>query len=282
MEDVLRQQLLKLSENKKGWGSIIRSRQNKYLLDALDSEYPHLTSLPEKMYWLKNNLTEYPKCPTCGKSIIRFDSNHYPKHCSPTCTQLDKAVRDKYAASCMERYGVSNSGKSQELRKKQKETLMSRYGVDNIFKDKDYIKKCNLDKLGVTNCAKLSQTIEKRKTTLQDRYGVNSGFELAPKINKSKGELELFEYIKLHYSSAISGDRNVIAPLELDIFIPEINVGIEYDGDYWHSLPDMIERDQRKDAICKDKGIRLIRIKESDWLNNLNMKNKLLEEIENI
>lgn len=282
MEDMLRQQLLKLSENKKGWGSIIRSRQNKALLDALDSEYPHLASLPEKMYWLKNNLTDYFKCPTCGKSIIRFDINHYPKHCSPRCTQLDKAVRDKYAASCMERYGAPSSGESQELRKKQKETLMNRYGVDNIFKDKDYIKKCNLDKFGVTNCAKLSQTIEKRKITLWDRYGVTSGFAVAPKIKKSKGELELFEYIKLHYSAAISGDRSVIAPLELDIFIPEINVGIEYDGDYWHSLPDMIERDQRKDAICKDKGIRLIRVKESDWLNNLDMKNKLLEEIENI
>ena len=66
--------------------------------------------------------------------------------------------------------------------------------------------------------------------------------------------------------------------MELDIFIPSLNLGIEYDGDYWHSLPDMIERDKKKDLACKEKGIKLIRIKEYNWVkDNENTKQKLKE-----
>ena len=202
------------------------------MLEELQADYPKLSKVNEMLYWLDNGLTDYPKCPVCGKDITVFASRHYPNHCCCRCTQLDKVVRDKNKKTCLERYGVDNGGKSKELREKQKQTMLSRYGVDNIFKDKDYIKSCNIKKFGVSNCAKLPETIEKRKQTLEKRYGVNCGFKLAKETNKSKGELELFEYIQSLYPSAVSGDRLTIHPLELDIFIPELKVGIEYDGDY--------------------------------------------------
>lgn len=47
--------------------------------------------------------------------------------------------------------------------------------------------------------------------------------------------------------------------LTLDIFLPQFNVGIEYDGEYWHKNAD---RDIRKNEVCSQKGIRLIRILE--------------------
>lgn len=40
----------------------------------------------------------------------------------------------------------------------------------------------------------------------------------------------------------------------------------------------MVKRDQMKDDICKEKGIQLIRIKESDWKNRKHEVEKLLEE----
>ena len=46
---------------------------------------------------------------------------------------------------------------------------------------------------------------------------------------------------------------------ELDIFLPELSIAIEYDGYAWHQN---IEKDMRKSKLCKQKGIQLIRIRE--------------------
>ena len=45
---------------------------------------------------------------------------------------------------------------------------------------------------------------------------------------------------------------------ELDIFIPELRAGIEYDGFYWHK--DKITQDTKKYEKAKGHGIFLIRV----------------------
>lgn len=50
--------------------------------------------------------------------------------------------------------------------------------------------------------------------------------------------------------------------MELDIYIPSIKIGIEYDGVAWHNSENSFKREKRKYDICKKAGIRLIRIKE--------------------
>ncbi len=47
--------------------------------------------------------------------------------------------------------------------------------------------------------------------------------------------------------------------MELDLFFPELNLGIEYDGRAWHKN---LERDLKKDEICESNNIKLIRIRE--------------------
>ena len=47
--------------------------------------------------------------------------------------------------------------------------------------------------------------------------------------------------------------------LELDIYIPSMRCAIEYDGQRWHKN---IEKDIRKDLLCKEHEIRLIRLRE--------------------
>ena len=48
--------------------------------------------------------------------------------------------------------------------------------------------------------------------------------------------------------------------MSLDVFIPSLNVGIEYDGKMWHQNK---ERDIKKDILCKKLGITLYRIREA-------------------
>lgn len=62
--------------------------------------------------------------------------------------------------------------------------------------------------------------------------------------------------------------KNIIPSMELDIYIRDINVAIECDGTYWHSLrykPKTYHYNKSK--LCEEKGIRLIHIYEHEWKN---------------
>lgn len=49
---------------------------------------------------------------------------------------------------------------------------------------------------------------------------------------------------------------------EIDVYLPEYNIGIEYNGGYWHKDKEL--QDAEKIKYFADKGIRIITIKESD------------------
>lgn len=92
--------------------------------------------------------------------------------------------------------------------------------------------------------------------------------------NKSIKELELLEFIKQHYSGEIkSGSRTIIFPYELDIFIPEKNIAIEFNGIYWHcenvGKQNRVSkfREYEKHQMCQSEGIQLISIFEDEWDN---------------
>ena len=79
---------------------------------------------------------------------------------------------------------------------------------------------------------------------------------------------EIANYIRSIYNKQILEDtRNIIPPLELDIYIPELKLAIEFNGNYWHSseLKDKYYH-INKTNLCKEKGIRLIHIFEYQWL----------------
>ena len=69
-------------------------------------------------------------------------------------------------------------------------------------------------------------------------------------------------------SQTIQHDRTIIKPLELDIYIPEKQIAIEYDGLIWHSekYKEDVNSHLNKTNLCKEKGVRLIHIFEDEWL----------------
>lgn len=86
----------------------------------------------------------------------------------------------------------------------------------------------------------------------------------------SEDEKESTDYIKSIYNNnIIIKDRTVIKPYELNIYIPEKRLAIEFNGNYWHSTE---QKDymyhQNKTIACAKQGIRLIHIFEYEWVNN--------------
>jgi len=113
---------------------------------------------------------------------------------------------------------------------------------------------------------------------------------MKPSSCTSKPERDILAITRSFFSSARTlRDRKVkvegkpyIKGFHIDIFIPELNLGIEFDGKRWHSFEQM-RKDKRKikwsdedilnyheikDAYFLSKGIKILHIKEVDWNNN--------------
>jgi very-short-patch-repair endonuclease len=64
-------------------------------------------------------------------------------------------------------------------------------------------------------------------------------------------------------------------PKEYDFYIKELNLLIEVDGTYWHSLPENVENDKYKNQLADEMNYKLVRIPETNI--NLEYIKKALE-----
>lgn len=77
-------------------------------------------------------------------------------------------------------------------------------------------------------------------------------------------EQAVFYYVSKAFSDAENSfSEPFLDGMELDIYIPSIKTGIEYDGVHWHQN-NRKGKDLQKYIFCKQQGIQLIRIRESD------------------
>ena len=74
----------------------------------------------------------------------------------------------------------------------------------------------------------------------------------------SFSEQALFFYVKKYFPGAVNGDKHL--GIELDIYIPEKNIGIEYDGYEWHKDKQVSEK--KKNKIAKKNLSKFIRVRD--------------------
>lgn len=119
-------------------------------------------------------------------------------------------------------------------------------------------------------------------------------------IGYSQAEKEIVSFIKTFYDKKIvENNRSIIKNeytnkfLELDIYLPDINLAIEFNGIYYHS-DEMIKENKigfnsaeeyhkYKSSKCKEQNIHLIHINEQEWLSDKsivlnNIKNKIINK----
>lgn len=94
--------------------------------------------------------------------------------------------------------------------------------------------------------------------------------------HRSTPEKVIFYYFKNYIDSdAIFSYKLDKTRLELDIFSPKLNIGIEYDGFEWHNKKLARKRDTRKNKLCKSKNIKLIRIRETHAKSKIVYRNNI-------
>lgn len=108
------------------------------------------------------------------------------------------------------------------------------------------------------------------KTRVYNRTSGERGCVLC-KGNKSIGEQEVSQLVsELVSSEVILNSRSVISPYELDMYIPDKNLAIEFNGVYWHTEAQGKDKSYHynKWKMCKDAGIDLVTVWEDSWRDN--------------
>ena len=90
-----------------------------------------------------------------------------------------------------------------------------------------------------------------------------------PKSTCSIAEKEVLDFVKSIYNGRIIENNQTVLGnrLELDIYLPEKHLAIEFDGLYWHSEENGKDSGYHlnKTVECEKNGIRLIHIFEDEW-----------------
>jgi hypothetical protein len=258
----------------------------------------------EKLYRFFKKDLEEKKC-ICGKNQ-RFLSieKGYQKYCSSLCANknsnnlIKKVKLEKYGDpnyNNKEKFKKTISSKTEENKmetlEKRRKTKLEKYGDPNFT---------NVDKIAIskklTTINQTNEKIEKYKVRVlslnkdfsyqiicekcgEENMVLNSRMnhrirkDLDPciKCNNiyngiSEDENNLSDFIENLGVEIIKGDRKILDKSEIDILIPGLKLGIEYNGLYWHSEMRVSKRYHlEKSEKALERGVKLIHIWEDDW-----------------
>ena len=95
---------------------------------------------------------------------------------------------------------------------------------------------------------------------------------------RSKSEVEIEEFLRSLGVRVVVCDKKQLSGIELDLYLPDHNIGIEYNGLYWHSENQGKNKNYHinKTTKCLEKNIHLIHIFSDEWLSKKEIiKNRL-------
>lgn len=258
--------------------AIVRLRQE--IIDAT-SFLPQDADLRQRLWYIEHNTNTPPTC-VCG-NYVRWDytNQRFRASCSPTCVGNNPTVQALKKKTCLANHGVEFPSQHITVRQKYKDTMVRRYGTEytnqtslkennayDVLESKDELNHLThnqgLSTFEIADMIGVSQSTVSRymtKHSIEPRTGSMSTFQR-----------EVCEFIRSIYDGRIEiDDRTIIKPTEIDIVLPDIKIGIECDGLYWHSevaggktKPYHIT----KTLQSRQQGYRLIHLFESDWLHH--------------
>lgn len=209
-------------------------------------------------------------------AVSRYAANNADQLTARAKKILDtKRMRNYDFGSSMR--GRRHSNDTKERISKSSKLVAERKHQDSVLRWLDKIKAAGITLLAIDHgnatlqCDQCANVFN--RTT---QYFTNSKFSpemcgiCYPPPTKSQAELELLEYVRSITSEmVISGNRSLIFPLELDIYIPTLQIAIEYCGLWWHS--ELAGKYQSyhitKHDLCANAGARLITVFEDEWIN---------------
>ena len=216
--------------------------------------------------------------------------------------------KQKIRETNLEKFGTESAMQSEEVKQTLRNNIEKRHGglgwasksikekCENTKKDilNKYCEKNNLVAVVDLNLSYPNGVKQELEYFLYRGYAfikqedIKKAKELDAKLIKtakdyhSKYEAEIHEWLKSIYSGKIYVNiRRIITPLELDFYIPEKNLAIEFNGNFTHSINAGKDPNYHlnKTQLCQDKGIRLIHIFEYEWLTKKDIIKSIISSV---
>ena len=203
-------------------------------------------------------------------------------------------VKQKIKETNLERYGTEYGFQSDIIKQKIKETkfinatsknifanfnLLIQYGSPNDirtyfrmhFEGKTIYEVAEAVNLSHSRIGEIV-----RKYNLQEILNIRAGY--------SQKETILYNLIrKLVRNKRILRNVKILNSFEVDIYIPSMKIGIEFNGNYWHSTDvKAIDYHQKKSLLAEQKGIMLIHVYEYELDNNIEQLTLYFKNLFNI
>ena len=215
------------------------------------------------------------------KRIISFKKSNY---------------KENYKKTMLNRYGVEYPYQNPDFLKKSKETLFKNYGILNPYDNIEIMNKSQKNKTEnwiknkiFNNDNIIDINYKNKEYTMKCDAGEDHTFKIKFDLLKSRMqfatymctecfpthfnqtsmiEKDLQKFIQNNYNDVIEyNNKKIIYPYELDIYLPKLKIGIEFNGIYWHNeLYKTTTYHLDKTKLCEKNGIKLIHIYEDDWL----------------
>lgn len=236
----------------------------------------------------------YFTCEKCGKETSRRTDRI--KDMIFLCNSCKKIN------SYLDKYGVDNPAKSKDVQNKIEKTSTERYGTKRPSQSKKIKTKYHdffFDKLKVFSndlieplFIKSEYDGSKKKeykfrckkcnnefTSRMENGQIPRCLKCNPHMQGvSNAEKEVSDFIKeIYKGKVIENTREIISPLELDIYLPELNLAIEFDGLYWHSIEKKEkEYHLNKSNLAEQKGIQVLHVFEDEWRDKQNIVKNII------
>ena len=283
-------------------GQVLKNKTNIELHKWVMSESALLVdcTMKERIYYILNKKPN-PVCKEGNKMTFNTKTHQYGfcdniSNCACFAAYISESrkgcdmshVIDKRVETWLEKYGVENISQSATVQKKRSSTIKSR-NYDNLYNRLSYDKQSQGFEQVVTRLATHVTPMFTRDSYIgssrknfyswkciicNNQFDDHVDYGRIPRCktcyphNKSKGELELQNYLDSLQIKYTCNDRSILGDLEYDIYIPEKKIAIEFNGVYWHST-EFKDSDYHVNKFLRsaEEGIHLISIFEDEWIN---------------
>lgn len=253
--------------------------------------------LKSRSYTIKYIYKTQPLCENCGKET-RYVAFRFKRFCK-SCSKVASSVAGREGGKAK----AWNKGLTKETDVRLKKQAERMLGKGNPFYGRAHTDetKQKISKTKTLNRITLQQRVSSRSNEFElvtnlDDYSSRQNQYLKFRCKKcntvskktlqafergsrcyicypisSQGEGEIYDFIQsLNIENVKRNSRDIIFPKELDLFLPDYKVAIEYNGLYWHgeNERDSVYNKKRhiqKTEECNNNKINLIHIFSDEW-----------------
>jgi len=183
---------------------------------------------------------------------------------------LNQTVKEKTKQTCLQRYGTEFPLQSEEVQDKIKVNCLQKYGVKSplsseVFQDKarkTFVERHGPQKMQFARAAWPNGANPFTWPAVQEKIKKY----LQEKESSSSYEVEIAIWLTENNVTFERNNRTICEGKEVDFYLPDYNLAIEFNGLYWHCD---IYRDSKyhklKFDLCAKNNIRLLTIFEDEW-----------------